>query len=98
MTLKAGMRLSTSASACEVLVVRPPENANEGVLTCAGAEMAVDVDKGLDDASVDIQLGKRYLDESSGLEVLCVRAGSGPLEFAGRELVVRSTKPLPASD
>ncbi|OBH43429.1 hypothetical protein [Mycobacterium mantenii] len=98
MSLKPGMRLSTPASACEVLVVRPPGNADEGVLTCAGAEMAAKGAKGLDGASVDIQLGKRYLDESSGLEVLCVKAGSGPLQFAGRELVVRWAKPLPASD
>ncbi|WP_218026958.1 hypothetical protein [Nocardia vaccinii] len=45
-----------------------------------------------------IELGKRLHDEESGLEVLCVQAGQGPLTFDGRNLKLRVAKALPASD
>jgi len=44
------------------------------------------------------QLGKRYVDEPTGLEVLCVKPGSGTLAADGRDLTLKSAKPLPASD
>jgi hypothetical protein len=49
-------------------------------------------------AEHDILLGKRYADESSGLEVLCTKPGPGPLTVDGRPLEVKGPKPLPASD
>jgi hypothetical protein len=45
-----------------------------------------------------ILLGKRYADETTGLEVLCTKPGAGPLAVDGRELQVKGPKPLPASD
>ena len=44
------------------------------------------------------QLGKRYVDEPTGLEVLCVKPGSATLAADGRDLTLKSAKPLPASD
>lgn len=97
MLVKPGTRLATTASACEVLVIRAATTGE--VLTCAGSEMALGVAGGADgDTSSRIQLGKRYADEQSGLEVLCVKAGAGPLRVGDRELVQREAKPLPASD
>jgi hypothetical protein len=43
-------------------------------------------------------LGKRYVDEPTGLEVLCTRPGSGKLAADGRELTIKAPRALPASD
>lgn len=97
MSLKPGARLGASTSGCEVLVIRMPSSAEQ--LTCVGAEMATGI-SGDDqaDAVLRVELGKRYHDEVSGLEVLCVKPGAGPLRFGDRELVLREAKALPASD
>ncbi|WP_046322101.1 hypothetical protein [Mycobacterium sp. UM_Kg1] len=86
MTLKSGTRLTLPGSTCEVMVVRPPST--DGELSAPEGQ----------DGQEPILVGKRYADEESGLEVLCVKAGAGPLRFAGRALVLRAAKPLPASD
>lgn len=97
MPLKPGARLATPTSACEVLVVRVPST--DESLTCAGGAMAQDAPTGgPSDAHADVQIGKRYADEQSGLEVLCVKAGCGPLQFGERDLVLRTPKALPSSD
>ncbi|WP_254358712.1 hypothetical protein [Mycolicibacterium peregrinum] len=43
-------------------------------------------------------LGKRYVGEDSGLEVLCTKTGAGSLAFDDTPLVVQGAKPLPPSD
>ncbi len=43
-------------------------------------------------------LGKRYVDEQTGLEVLCTKPGTGSLAADGRPLTIKAPKPLPASD
>jgi hypothetical protein len=43
-------------------------------------------------------LGKRYSADEVGLELLCVRAGTRPVEVDGEALVQKTAKPLPASD
>ncbi|WP_231611754.1 hypothetical protein [Rhodococcus sp. CX] len=43
-------------------------------------------------------MGKRYVDEASGLEVLCTKAGQGRLALDGTALVLKAAKPLPSSD
>ncbi|ORW98037.1 hypothetical protein AWC28_07290 [Mycolicibacter terrae] len=80
-----------------MLVVRAP--ATDESLTCAGGVMACDIKSGVaSDEQPDIVLGKRYADDPSGLEVLCVKAGRGPLRFGARDLVMRAPKALPSSD
>ncbi|WP_319447745.1 MULTISPECIES: hypothetical protein [unclassified Mycobacterium] len=97
MSSKPGTRLITPTSACEVLIVRASSTGE--VLTCAGGELTPGGAAGNDTGTgPTILLGKRYADEASGLEVLCVKAGTGPLRLGDRELVVRAPKPLPASD
>ena len=44
------------------------------------------------------EVGKRYVDEETGTELLCTRAGSGSLSMDGRPLMLKGAKPLPASD
>jgi len=43
-------------------------------------------------------LGKRYIDEDSGLEALCAKPGAGSLSADGRPLAVKDAKKLPSSD
>lgn len=57
----------------------------------AGAEPA-------DDARDGTLIGKRYLSDDTGLEVLCTKSGDGSLSFDGTPLVVQGAKPLPPSD
>jgi hypothetical protein len=43
-------------------------------------------------------LGKRYLCENCGTEVLCNKAGPGALECCEGEMKIKEAKPLPSSD
>lgn len=95
MKLTAGARLKTTTSALEVVVVTPPTV--EAELLAGGEPMGTDAAPGpAGDATYPI--GKRYVDDASGIEVLIVKAGPGPLTIDGRELVAKQAKPLPASD
>ncbi len=44
------------------------------------------------------QLGKRYVLDDIGLELLCVKAGTYPLAVGDDQLGIKSAKPLPSSD
>jgi hypothetical protein len=103
--LTPGARLRSTVCGTEVVVVRAPEGNVD--LTCCGAPM-VDRDDG-DGAGwapgaaptapgEGVLIGKRYSDQTSGIEVLCTKAGSGPLAYDGRPLAVNAPKPLPSSD
>jgi hypothetical protein len=101
--VSVGQRLRSQACTTEVIVVRAPDHPLE--LTCGGHPMAADLAIGAGTANGasfasggGTQLGKRYVDESAGLEVLCVKPGSGTLAADGRDLTLKSAKPLPASD
>src|SRR4051794_23462457 len=53
----------------------------------------------LDPAYADgTQVGKRYVDEEIGLELLCSKAGQGTLAVGDRSLSLKDAKPLPTSD
>jgi Desulfoferrodoxin, N-terminal domain len=43
-------------------------------------------------------LGKRYMCNNCGTEVLCNKAGSGALECCDNEMKLKEAKPLPSSD
>lgn len=97
MTINTGSHLRTPTSALEVVVVAAPTT--DGELCAAGAPMRVDASAGQDPAGgAVLQMGKRYVHPASGLEVLCVKPGTGPLTFSGEELTLKAAKPLPASD
>ncbi|MFD4556564.1 hypothetical protein ACFWP5_19990 [Streptomyces sp. NPDC058469] len=99
MPLTVGSQLRSTTSTCEVVVVRAP--GLEGAVYCGEAEMTSDAAGRPATGSCDgpaVVLGKRYEHKPSGLELLCVKPGPGPLTFDGVELVLKSAKPLPASD
>ena len=44
------------------------------------------------------QLGKRYLCDTCGAEVLCNKPGGGELSCCDHEMKLKEAKPLPSSD
>ncbi|HLN18419.1 MAG TPA: hypothetical protein VK277_16885 [Acidimicrobiales bacterium] len=99
--MKAGTRLGCVECSTEVILVRPAED--EVTLTCSDAAL-VDVaapreDHGHPAAEGEgTLLGKRYVDEEAGIELLCTKAGPGSLACDGRPLAIKGAKPLPSSD
>ncbi|MBI2869542.1 MAG: hypothetical protein HYX96_06945 [Chloroflexi bacterium] len=45
-----------------------------------------------------IQLGKRYRCKLCNTEVLCTKAGEGPIICCGQEMEVQEPRPVPSSD
>lgn len=102
MELKAGTRLRSATSETEVIVVRPPSEAVE--IACGGAPMvaggdpppaALTPEGGLEEPTL---LGKRYVDGTSGVELLCTKGGAGTLTCDGRVMPQKDAKALPSSD
>ncbi len=101
--LIAGTRLRSAVCDMEGIVIRQPEH--PAILACGGVPM-VDVKNPASASAERIAqaepnralIGKRYVDEESGLEVLCSKQGLGGLSFDGRPLTLKQAKPLPASD
>lgn len=44
------------------------------------------------------QLGKRYVCNACGTEILCTKPGSGVVECCGAPMQVKEAKPVPSSD
>ncbi|CAJ1586038.1 hypothetical protein [[Mycobacterium] wendilense] len=102
MILTNGQGLASTVDATAVLVIRAPQR--EVTLTCGGAEMVAGKVGTGDGSSVSeshcgvTELGKRYVDDETGLELLCTKPGIGALAVDGRALTIKAAKPLPASD
>jgi hypothetical protein len=101
-TLKAGARLRSSVCSTEVMVISVPEGGAD--LSCGGAPMTLVSAPPVGgyslapDAAAGTKLGKRYVDESGKLEVLCTKAGNGSLAANGELLKEKEAKKLPSSD
>ena len=102
MQLKAGGLWHSAVSDAQVIVVRAPGGPVE--LTCGGLPMLAErPDPGDRPASPatgtsELLIGKRYVDEAVGLELLCTKPGAGPLACGGRVLEIAQPKQLPSSD
>lgn len=101
MQLKAGARLKSAADETQVVVVRAPDGDVD--LTCGGHPL-VPLDAEVTPAAVEdghsgpTLIGKRYADDTVGLELLCTKAGAGGLFVNGAPLGLKEAKPLPSSD
>lgn len=96
--MKSGIKLKSLVCDTEVLVIR----AGETLVECGGAPMA-EVRSGTLAAlnpnfSGGTKIGKRYVDSSGGVELLCVKQGVGSLAIDGVTLEIKEAKPLPSSD
>jgi hypothetical protein len=102
MTLvKPGDHLRSRACTAEVIVVKAPSI--DVTIACGGEPMSpkeqVPVAAASDVAAgPGTLLGKRYADEEVGIELLCVKGGSGQISVDGRPLAPKEARPLPASD
>jgi hypothetical protein len=103
MELKTGTRWRSTVCSTEVIVIRAPSS--PVALWCGGRPMAPVAGDGpaapaaeVDSPPPGVQLGKRYEHADSGLEVLCTKAGAGPLSLEGALLLPKEAKPLPSSD
>ncbi len=100
--LKAGTRLKSAVCTTEVMVIAAPKD--DVAVTCGGAAllpMAEAKPEGgtvAADANGGTLLGKRYVNASGDLELLCTKAGQGALGANGALLVLKEAKPLPSSD
>lgn len=99
--LKPGSRWKSAVCDTEAVLVRPP--ATGAVPECGGVAMLPSastrhggtVAPGFDGGS---ELGKRYADAATGMEMLCIKAGPGSLGVEGRVLQRLEAKKLPSSD
>lgn len=105
MKLTVGQSLTSAVDTTTVIVLRAP--GDETVVTCGGAVMR-DAASGdgesprapmsPPDPGNGTQIGKRYVDGSGALELLCVKPGSAALAADGIPLTVKAAKSLPSSD
>ena len=102
MQLKVGTRLKGPADDTQVIVVRAP--VEEVEVSCGGhALVALEADVEGNPAvepghEGPTLLGKRYVDNALGLELLVTKPGNGALYVNGAALVVKEAKPLPSSE
>jgi hypothetical protein len=103
MLVKPGDRLRSRVCTTEVIVVKASSIDVE--ITCGGEPMTKDQPVAAATAGDSAAgpgpgtlLGKRYADQDAGLELLCVKGGSGQVSVDGRTLALREARPLPASD
>lgn len=102
--LTAGVRLRGVGSTTEVIVVRGP--GDDVDLTCAGAPMVALNDPKAEAAAgapvggdgPTILIGKRYVADGVDIELLCTKAGPGPLAVGETVLQPKTASALPASD
>jgi hypothetical protein len=103
LAIKVGQKLVSTVDTTAVITIRGSQDDIE--IGCGGAPMVTPSGNGveptgapqpsLQDGTV---IGKRYADEESGIELLCTTGGQGTLTANGRPLILKATKPLPASD
>jgi hypothetical protein len=100
---RLGQVLASTVDSTTVIVVRAP--VGEIDLTCAGVEMWDPRGGGACPAGeadpaqlAGTQVGKRYVDEQVGLELLCTKPGKGTIAVNGVPLPLCGPKLLPASD
>jgi hypothetical protein len=102
MDLKPGSRWKSAVCSAEAVVVRSPGGPT--TLECGGQAMVAHAEERPEGLAPTAEhatgslLGKRYVDDASGLEALCSKAGAGSFSVAGRPLRAKEAKKLPSSD
>lgn len=99
-TLRPGDQLASTVCGTRVVVIRAPAD-TQPELTCGGsplvpASAARPAAPG--PAGTTTLIGKRYVDATGTLELLCTSSGTGELSCDGTPMALKAAKPLPASD
>jgi hypothetical protein len=99
-SLRAGEQLGSTVCGTRVVVIRVPATGHPA-LACGGAPLAPlapGTPPPVRTADAVTVVGKRYVDASGQLELLCTSSGSGQLTCDGVPMTLKTAKPLPASD
>ena len=102
MELKPGSRWKSAVCDTEIVIVKAPSA--PVTLACGGKPLNPHTQARDPAASPSAehatgsQLGKRYVDQDTGLEALCSKTGVGSLSIDGRPLTLKDAKKLPSSD
>lgn len=97
--LRPGLSLYSTVDPTTVVVIKAP--AEPVTISISGSEVttekpdSVPADAPAGDGTL---LGKRYADETVGIELLVSKPGNGTLELNGAAMALKESKPLPASD
>ncbi|MGW0684032.1 hypothetical protein ACWD2L_11795 [Streptomyces sp. NPDC002754] len=99
--LRPGLQLASSVCGVRVIVIRAPADRTPEI-TCGG-EPVVTADtappaSGGPAGEAATLIGKRYVDGTDTLELLCTASGSGELACDGAPMTIKAAKALPASD
>ncbi|MFD4876171.1 hypothetical protein ACFWOB_22810 [Streptomyces sp. NPDC058420] len=99
-TLRPGDQLASTVCGTRVVVIRAPAAAPPQ-LACGGSPLvpaaeAPPAKPG--PAGTTTLIGKRYVDTTGTLELLCTASGAGELTCDGAPMTLKAAKPLPASD
>jgi hypothetical protein len=99
--LKVGTKYRSAVCDTQVMVIRTVAEPLD--LRCGGAPMAGPGEEptpsAADPAFADGTLiGKRYIDETDRLELLCTKGGKGTLSLGEAKFLVKQPKALPSSD
>jgi hypothetical protein len=100
LNLRPGDQLASAVCTTRVVVIRVPAD-RQPVLECGGQPMLTGAAAGKPapagpDAATLI--GKRYVDATETVEVLCTSSGASVLTCDGEAMAIKAAKPLPASD
>jgi hypothetical protein len=97
---RPGDQLASTACTTRVVVVRIPADRSP-LIECGGSPMvaaAPGAKQAPPASGAATLIGKRYVDATETVELLCTSSGTGALTCDGAEMVVKAAKPLPASD
>jgi len=99
-SLRPGDQLASTVCGTRVAVIRAPADRLPAI-ACGGSPM-VKVTAGQPAASGapgdGTLIGKRYVDISEAVELLCTSSGAGVLSCDDAPMTLKAAKPLPASD
>jgi len=98
--LRPGDQLASTVCTTRVVVIRAPHE-RRPLIACAGSPMVpgpVAPHSPAADADAATLIGKRYVDATETVELLCTASGAGVLSCDGAPMTVKAAKPLPASD
>ncbi|MEV0483598.1 hypothetical protein AB0I69_23710 [Streptomyces sp. NPDC050508] len=101
-TLHPGDQLASTVCGTRVVVIRAPAAAQpQPQLACGGSPLVPVADAPPakpGPAGTTTLIGKRYVDATGTLELLCTASGAGELTCDGAPMTLKAAKPLPASD
>ncbi len=98
--LRPGDRLASTVCTTRVVVIRAPRERRPAI-ACDESPMVpgpVAPQAAAADADAATLIGKRYVDATETVELLCTSSGAGVLSCDGTPMTVKAAKPLPASD